>query len=112
MIIIGWTGLGPDPNDDAFWHTQFDVPGSGFNAVSYHNPDLDKLLQEGVSVPDCSTEKRAPIYKQIQEIIHADVPYIFITGTVGNEAYSKRWQNINPGPWIFYHNIEQYTLIE
>jgi peptide/nickel transport system substrate-binding protein len=112
MIIIGWTGLGPDPNDDAFWHTQFDVPGSGFNAVSYHNPELDKLLEEGVSVPDCSTEKRGPIYKQIQQIIHDDVPYIFVSGSVGNTAYTKKWQGISPGPWSFYYNIEQFALTQ
>ncbi|MBE2236416.1 MAG: hypothetical protein IAE81_01420, partial [Caldilineaceae bacterium] len=35
MVIIGWTGLGSDPNDDAFWRTDFDTPGSGFNFVSY-----------------------------------------------------------------------------
>jgi len=112
MIIIGWTGLGPDPNDDAFWHTQFDVPGSGFNAVSYHNPEIDQLLEEGVSVPDCSIEKRTPIYKKIQEIIHADVPYIFVSGTVGNTAYNGKWQGINPGPWAFYHNVEQFSLAQ
>ena len=112
MIIIGWTGLGPDPNDDAFWHSQFDVPGSGFNAVSYQNPELDKLLEQGVSIPGCSTEERAPIYKQIQEIIHEDVPYIFVSGTVGNTAYTKKWQGIDPGPWLFYHNIEQFSLAE
>lgn len=112
MIIIGWTGLGPDPNDDAFWHTQFDVPGSGFNAVSYHNPEVDKLLEEGVSVVGCSTEERGPIYKQIQEIIHGDVPYIFVSGTVGNTAYTSKWQSIDPGPWLFYHNIEQFSLAQ
>lgn len=112
MIIIGWTGLGPDPNDDAFWHSQFDVPGSGFNAVSYQNPEVDKLLEQGVSIPGCSTEERAPIYKQIQEIIHEDVPYIFVSGTVGNIAYNRKWQGINPGPWTFYHNIEQFSLAQ
>lgn len=112
MIIIGWTGLGPDPNDDAFWHTQFDVPGSGFNAVSYHNPEVDELLEQGVSVPGCSIEERGPIYKQIQELIHEDVPYIFVSGTVGNTAYNKKWQGVDPGPWLFYHNIEQFSLAQ
>lgn len=112
MVIIGWTGLGPDPNDDAFWHTLYDVPGSGFNTVSYHNPEVDKLLEQAVSVPGCDTAKRAPLYKQIQQTIHDDVPYVFISGRIGNTAYSTRWQGINPGPWIFYHNIEQFALTQ
>jgi hypothetical protein len=28
---------------------------------------------------------------------------------VSNVGYSSRWQAINPGPWLFYHNIEQYS---
>ena len=110
MVIIGWTGLGSDPNDDAFWHTNQDVPGSGFNNVSYHNPELNKLLEEGVSVPGCDTAKRAPIYKKIQQIIHDDVPYVFIAGSVDNIGYTTKWDGINPGPWLFYHNVEQFAL--
>jgi peptide/nickel transport system substrate-binding protein len=112
MIIIGWTGLGSDPNDDAFWHTVNDVPGSGFNFVSYQNPEVNKLLGQGVSVPDCDTAKRAPFYKEIQKLIHDDVPYVFIAGSVDNTAYTARWQGINPGPWSFYHNIEQFALTQ
>lgn len=110
MVIIGWTGLGSDPNDDAFWHTNQDVPGSGFNNVSYHNLELNKLLEEGVSVPGCDTAKRAPIYKKIQQIIHDDVPYVFIAGSVANIGYTSKWEGINPGPWSFYHNVEQFAL--
>ncbi len=110
MVIIGWTGVGTDPNDDAFWHTQYDTPGSGFNFVSYHNPEIDDLLQQGISVPGCAAEERAPAYKQIQEIIHNDVPYVFISGGVGNTAYVTKWQGIEPGPWSFYYNVHQWSL--
>lgn len=110
MVIIGWTGLGSDPNDDAFWHTKYDVPGSGFNFVSYHNPEVDELLEQGVTVPGCDPEERAPYYKRIQQIIHDDVPYIFVTGTVGNTGYNVRWGNVDPGPWSFYHNVHTWYL--
>ncbi len=110
LVIIGWTGLGTDPNDDSFWHTQYDTPGSGFNFVSYHNPEIDELLQQGVSVPGCATEDRAPAYKQIQEIIHNDVPYVFVSGGVANTAYTTKWQGIEPGPWGFYYNVHQWSL--
>lgn len=110
MVIIGWAGRGTDPNDDSFWHTKFDTPGSGFNFTSYHNPAIDELLQKGVTVPGCATEERAPTYKQIQEIIHADVPYVFISGNVGNTAYTNKWQGIEPGLWSFYYNVHQWSL--
>ena len=108
MVIIGWTGLGSDPNDDAFWRSDFDTPGSGFNFVSYQNPKIDELLAAGVSVPGCDPAARAPYYQEIQQIIHDDVPYVFISGGVGDTGYNNRWAGIDPGPWSFYWNVHQW----
>ena len=112
MVIIGWTGLGTDPNDDSFWHSKFDTPGSGFNFVSYQNARIDELLEQGVSVPGCAPEDRAPLYQEIQQIIHDDIPYVFVTGSVGNTGYSDKFNGIDPGPWSFYHNIQTWSLAE
>jgi peptide/nickel transport system substrate-binding protein len=112
MVIIGWTGLGTDPNDDAFWHTKNDTPGSGFNFISYHNPEIDELLDNGVQVPGCDTAERAPFYKEIQQIIHDDAAYVFISGGVANTAYTTKWEGIEPGPWNFYYNVHQWYLTE
>ncbi|MEM7537094.1 MAG: ABC transporter substrate-binding protein [Chloroflexota bacterium] len=108
MVIIGWTGLGTDPNDDSFWHSKFDTPESGFNFVSYQNPEIDRLLDEGIAVPGCAPEDRAPIYAEIQQIIHDDIPYLFVTGSVGNTGYSAGWGNIDPGEWSFSWNIHTW----
>ncbi len=110
MVIIGWTGVGADPNDNVFWESQFDTPGSGFNFVSYQNPEIDQLLKDGYAVPGCAPADRAPIYKRIQEIIYDDVPYVFISGGVGNTAYATRWGGIDPGPWSFYYNVHEWYL--
>lgn len=111
MVIIGWTGMGTDPNDDSFWHSKFDTPESGFNFVSYHNPEIDELLDAGIAIPGCSTSERAPIYQQIQQIIHDDIPYIFVTGSVGNTAYTKDWAGIDPGQWSFSYNIHEWSNV-
>ena len=108
MVIIGWTGLGTDPNDDSFWHSKFDTPESGFNFVSYQNPEIDRLLEEGITVPGCAPEDRAPVYAEIQQIIHDDIPYLFVTGSVGNTGYTKGWGNIDPGEWSFSWNIHTW----
>jgi len=112
MVIIGWTGLGTDPNDDSFWHSRFDTPGSGFNFVSYQNARIDELLEQGVSVPGCAPKDRAPLYQKIQQIIHDDIPYVFVTGSVGNTGYSGKFNGTDPGPWSFYHNIQTWSLAE
>jgi peptide/nickel transport system substrate-binding protein len=110
MVIIGWTGVGADPNDDGFWSTKYDTPDSGFNFVSYHDPELDELLDAGLNVPGCSEEERAPIYKQIQQKIYENVPYVFISGGVGNTAYTDDWAGVEPGEWNFYWNVEKWSL--
>jgi len=112
MVIIGWTGMGSDPNDDSFWHTKYDTPGSGFNFVSYHNPKIDELLEQGYSVPGCATADRAPYYKQIQQIIHDDIPYVFVSGRVGNDAYSNKFKGLDPGAWNFVWNIQGWSLAQ
>ena len=112
MVIIGWTGLGTDPNDDSFWHSKFDTPGSGFNFVSYQNARIDELLEQGVSVPGCAADERATFYQEIQQIIHDDIPYVFVTGSVGNIGYSGKFNGTDPGTWSFYHNIETWSLAQ
>jgi peptide/nickel transport system substrate-binding protein len=108
MYILGWTGLGADPNDEAFWSSAFDVVGSGFNNTSFQNERVEELLQQGYSVPGCATEDRAPIYKEIQQIIHDELPYIFIRGRVSNDFYNARWGNVDPQTWSFKWNMHKW----
>ncbi len=59
-------------------------------------------------MPGCKPEDRAPIYKEIQQIIHDDVPYIFLNGRVSNAFYNKDWQNIDPQTWSFKYNMHNW----
>ena len=108
MIIIGWTGLGADPADDAFWASWSDNPGSGFNFVSYQNPEIDQLLEQANATPGCAPEDRAPLYRQIQRIVHDDLPYVFIAAPAIDTAYNNRWFGIKPGAWDFYWNVQEW----
>jgi peptide/nickel transport system substrate-binding protein len=108
MYILGWTGLGSDPNDEPFWSSEYDVVGSGFNNTSFQSERVDQLLKDGYSVPGCAPEDRAPIYFEIQQIIHDELPYIFLNGTIANAFYNKDWQDINPGPWSFKWNMHNW----
>jgi len=110
MALVDWSGLGSDPNDARLWLRSGDVPGSGFNFVSFGNDQADILLRAGQRVPGCDPAARAPIYKEVQQIIHDELAYIFVAGSVGNIGYSKRWQGIDPGPWNFYWNVEDWSL--
>ena len=106
--IIGWSGLGADPNDEVLWKPIYDVPGSGFNYVSFQSARVDELLTQGVTMPGCAPEDRAPIYKELQSIIHDQVPYIFLSGAIQNIGYRNNWGNVDPGPWSFYWNVHTW----
>jgi len=108
MYILGWTGLGSDPNDESFWSSKFDVVGSGFNNTSYQNPKVEELLVKGYSVPGCKPEDRAPYYYEIQQIIHDELPYIFLSGRVSNDFYNARWGNVDPQVWSFKWNMDKW----
>lgn len=109
MAVTGWTGLGADPNDDWLWSSRHDRPGSDFNFVSYQNAEVDQLLEQANTLPGCSPEERAPLYKQIQRQIHDDLPYIFISGAVSDIGYSKRLEGVQPAAWDFFWNIQQWS---
>ena len=108
MVIAGWTNIGSDPNDDVFWKASNDVVGSGFNNTSYQNAEIEDLLVQGYSVPGCAPEDRAPIYNKIQQIIHDELPYIYLYGPVANAFYNKDWTNIEPGTWSFKWNMHNW----
>ena len=50
---------------------------NGYNSSWYTNPQVDKLLDEGVATPDLA--KREAIYKEVQRIITEDQPSIFVS---------------------------------
>jgi peptide/nickel transport system substrate-binding protein len=110
MVIIGWIGMGSDPEDSVFWAYRYDDPGGGFNFVSYYNEEVEKLLFEAKSLPGCSTEARGEKYKRIQELIHEDAPYAFLLNSLGNVIWNTRLQGVEPAPWSTYYNVHTWYL--
>lgn len=109
LLIAGWTGFRNSPNDSLFWQAQSDIPGSGLNHISYHNPEIERLFDESLPKSGCHSAEQALIYKEIQSIIHEDLPYIFLTGIINTIGYSNRFDGIDPAPLDFYHNIEEWS---
>ncbi len=93
-IILGWTGMGPDPDDYSLFHSS--QIEDGFNFVSYNNPKVDELLVAGRTTMD--VEIRKPIYDEIQQLIHDDYPYIFLMYSKANAVFSEKIHGLNPNP--------------
>lgn len=71
----GWT-TGLDPNDDSPLFTS-DGLRSGANVSAYHNPEVDRLFDEGQHTLDPEARKR--IYRRIAGILWRDRPVIPLT---------------------------------
>jgi len=110
-LMVGWEPtVGMDPDYTARCHSK-QIPakyGTGSNYVQYENPELDKLMEEGVLISDM--EKRKAVYQKIQEILHEDVPFAPIFAYMfmyGKNSALKGYQ-INPYVTDITWNIQDW----
>ncbi|MGE5339420.1 MAG: ABC transporter substrate-binding protein [Gemmatimonadota bacterium] len=90
MFFTSWGNGSLDPYD-IFDPTH--MTGGRGNSSFYSNPVLDKLLTDAAVEPD--RVKRATLYKQAQEILAKDLPYVYLWVPADLYGVSKRltgWQ--------------------
>ncbi|HEA83689.1 MAG TPA: peptide-binding protein [Thermodesulfobacterium geofontis] len=105
-VILGWA-TGPDPDLYDIFHSSRIKP-PGLNFVSYCNPELDRLLEEGRYT--LNKEKRKKIYYKVQEILAEDQPYTFLYIPMSLEAIHKRFHGIKPAAIGIGYNIEKWWV--
>ena len=105
-VILGWA-TAPDPDLYDIFHCS-KIKSPGLNFVSYCNPELDKLLEEGRYT--LNKEKRKKIYYKVQEILAEDQPYTFLYIPMSLEAIHKRFQGIKPAAIGIGYNIEEWWV--
>lgn len=89
-VILGWS-LSRDPDQYSIWHSSQRKPGQ-YNFVGYVNYEVDKLLELGRK--EFNFENRKQIYKKIHQIIHDDIPYIFLYYPESMPVVHKRIKNV------------------
>ncbi|MCA0989384.1 ABC transporter substrate-binding protein [Guptibacillus algicola] len=94
-FLLGWTGDNGDA--DNFLYVLLDKDNIGSNNYTYYsNDELHDLLIEAQSTPD--EEKRNELYKEAQEIIHEDAPWIPLVHSKPALGGSERVKGFNPHP--------------
>jgi peptide/nickel transport system substrate-binding protein len=91
--ILGWA-LSPDPDDYMIWHSS--QIEKGFNFISYRNPEVDRLWEEGRREYDI--EKRKKIYWRIHGLMAEDQPYTFLFAPLGISALQKKFVLLEENP--------------
>lgn len=104
MSNSGGAGGPPDPNFfTSLVRSTEDTPGSGNNLSSYVNPEVDRLLDEALSLPGCDLEARGEIYRQVQQMLYEDVAYDWTFVPNIWQTANQRVNGFAPGPsWVFY----------
>ncbi|WP_377891532.1 ABC transporter substrate-binding protein [Alkalihalobacillus sp. R86527] len=94
-FLLGWTGDNGDA--DNFLYVLLDKDNIGSNNYSYYsNDEVHDILIEAQSTPD--EEKRNELYKEAQEIIHEDAPWIPLVHSKPALGGSERVKGFSPHP--------------
>lgn len=110
LAVVSWSNLINNPDDSVFFASENDVPGRGFNVVSYYNPSLDELWPRAAALPGCSTADRSVLYRQIQATLYDELPYIWLYAPLKLVGANRGIVGIDPGPWDLWHNVETWYL--
>lgn len=93
-VLLGW-GLSRDPDLYDLFHSSKTREGE-YNFVSYRNPEVDRLLQEGRRTFDRS--RRQAIYRQVHRLLYEDQPYTFLFVGDALPIVHGRFRNVRATP--------------
>ena len=89
MALSGWGSPAGDPHQALNPHfNSTQIPPNGNNETRYRNTRIDQLLKEGAETAD--TAKRAAVYDEVQKLLWADVPWVWLDQNVLTTAKSKK----------------------
>lgn len=99
MVQLAWSLAFPiDPDVSRFYGPAADVPGGGFNFVSYNNERLNEILEEARTVPGCDQDTRAALYEEAQQILFDEMPYLYLYAPSSLTAVQNTVTDFNPTP--------------
>ena len=106
VTILGWT-IPMDPDMYDVWHSSKTAPEE-LNFISYHNEEVDKLLEKGRSTFDQKERKKC--YDRIQEILAEEQPYTFLYVPDALPIINARFRGVEVAPLgIGYNFIKWYV---
>jgi peptide/nickel transport system substrate-binding protein len=99
MAEMAWMTQDPDTLPFLTLRTSAWPEEGGFNSGYYSNPKVDELLEAARVETDRT--KRASLYKQMQEIVYDDAPWVFVANWKQNAVTNARVENLQLEPSFF-----------
>jgi peptide/nickel transport system substrate-binding protein len=104
--LLGWS-IGIDPNQIDIWDSRKTAEHE-LNFVTYQNPEVDRLLEDGVKTYD--RDERKKYYDKFQEILAEDQPYTFLWAPYALPIINARFQGVKPAPIGIGYNFEKWYV--
>ena len=79
----------------------------GFNGGCYQNSQVDALMDSALQIYD--RDQRGAIYMQVQKIVAADAPWIFVDNQIQNAAISSRVGGLDLHPSFYMTFLNRLT---
>ena len=99
MAEMAWMTNDPDTLPFLALRTGAFPDKGGFNSGYYSNPKVDQLLEKARTSTDQA--ERAKLYKQMQEIVHDDAPWVFVANWKQNAVTKASVENFKLQPSFF-----------
>ena len=102
MFLLGWITATADADQGLYPLFHSNNVGEAGNRSFYENDHVDELLDQGKSTMD--EDKRLEYYKEAQEIIHDEVPWVFLQTLENVTAINNRvhgFEHYPTGHYVF-----------
>lgn len=99
MAEMAWMTNDPDTLPYLALRTEAFPDKGGFNSGYYSNPQVDELLNRAREVTDQA--ERAKLYKQMQQIVHDDAPWVFVANWKQNAVIKAGVEDFKLQPSFF-----------
>ena len=92
---------GPDPEIGVrrMYHSSQIGPAPFTNAAAYRNPRVDALFDQAARTID--RDARGRVYREIQEVVAQELPYLWLVETPTTRAWSARCDGFRPWTGLF-----------
>lgn len=113
IVTLGWS-LGLPDDGDMLWAygPEADLPGSGFNFVSFYDQefiDVQNSARDPLQTDGCDQEVRRGLISRAQEILFEQQPYIYLLNPNVMFALQPEVEGFDPKAYSRIWNIDAWT---
>lgn len=109
-IMIGFTNLDQDTDARNVFTPVGDGVGGGFNFVSYRNDRVTELYDQALALPGCDFAERQALYHEVSQILHDELPWLWLFAPNSMYAEANSVQNWQPYAEMRYVNMADIAI--